>query len=196
MKNLNLVVSFGALVALLSACSTIPTAAHFNHGAPESLLDVSSEVVSVDMVSEQSLDEVVNWIETDQPSRAELNCFEGDPLCDKAEQTLQLYGLEYQINPSEKTEVLLMYERVVTRDCEPRYIDNSVNPYNLYSPTLGCSVASNIVQMVTDKRQFVSPTLLDYSDAASTIRAYNQYINPPVEESADSDFTARDLEAN
>ncbi len=57
-------------------------------------------------------------------------------------------------------------------------------------------MASNIVQMVTDKRQFVSPTLLDYSDAASTIRAYNQYINPPVDEAADSDFTARDLEVN
>ncbi len=142
-------------------------------------MDVSSEVVSVEMVSEQSTQEIVNWIETDQPSRAEINCFEGDPLCAKAEETLQLYGLEYDITGSDRTEVLLVYERVITRDCENRYIDNSVNPYNLYHPTFGCSIAANMVQMVADKRQFVSPALLDYADAASMVNAYNRFINPP-----------------
>lgn len=181
--------SFTALVILsaLSACNTIPLAAHADRGSPESLLDVSSEIVSVEMVSDQSADEIVHWIEADQPSRAELHCFEGDPLCAKAESVLQLYGLEHETTPSDKTEVLLVYERVVARDCENRFIDNSVNPYNLYHPTFGCSVASNMVQMVTDKRQFISPTLLDYPDAAGMVRAYNGYINPPKDEQSSDD---------
>jgi hypothetical protein len=170
------------LLTALSGCNPIPIEAHANRGAPESLLDISSEVVSVEMVSDQSADEIANWIETDQPSRAELQCFEGDPLCGRAEEVLKLYGLPYEITASERTEVLLVYERVLARDCENRYIDNTINPYNLYYPTLGCSVASNLVQMVTDKRQFVSPTLLDYPDAASMVRAYNLFINPPAKE--------------
>jgi hypothetical protein len=165
------------IISALSGCNQIPIEAHANRGSPESLLDVSSEIVSVEMVSEQSADEIINWIETDQPSRAEINCFEGDPLCAKAQDVLNLYGLEYEIVSSDHTEVLLVYERVLARDCENRFIDNSVNPYNLPHPTFGCSVASNMVQMVADKRQFISPTLLDYADATSMVNAYNNFIS-------------------
>ena len=177
------------LISVLGGCNQIPIEAHANRGSPESLLAVSSAIVSVEMVSEQSADEIINWIETDQPSRAEINCFEGDPLCAKAEGVLQLYGLEYEIVSSDHTEVLLVYERVLARDCENRFIDNSVNPYNLYHPTFGCSVATNMVQMVADKRQFISPTLLDYPDAASMVNAYNRFINPSE---ADADSANQD----
>lgn len=176
------------LVTALSGCNRIPLEAHANRGGPESLLDVSSEVISVEMMSDQSADEIVNWIETDQPSRSEIQCFEGDPLCARAEDVLKLYGLEYEIVNSDRTEVLLVYERILARDCENRYIDNTINPYNLYYPTYGCSVASNLVQMVTDKRQFVSPTLLDYPDASSMVRAYNLFINPPKTNEDDGDY--------
>lgn len=181
------------LVSGLSACNSIPIEAHYNRGAPESLLDISSEVVSVELVSEQSVDEIVNWIETDHPSRAELNCFEGDPLCIKSEDVLKLYGLDYEVIASDRTEVLLVYERVIARDCESRYIDNSVNPYNLHSPTYGCSVAANMLQMVTDKRQFVSPALLDYMDAASAIRGYNSFVFPATENESEKSYDVSDV---
>ena len=51
------------------------------------------------------------------------------------------------------------------RDCENRYIDDTINPYNLNHPTFGCSISVNMVQMVTDKREFTNPSLMDYPDA-------------------------------
>ena len=192
MKKHFLSLSALILASALTACNQIPLEAYAGRGTPESLLDVSSEVVSVELVSEQSVDEIVNWIETDQPTSVELKCFEGDPLCAQTEDMLRLYGLEYEITPAEKTEAVLVYERVIARDCENRYIDNSINPYYLYHPTFGCSVASNLVQMVTDKRQFVSPTLLDYMDATSAIRSYNLFINPKEADDGGQEYSVED----
>ena len=72
----------------------------------------------------------------------------------------------------------LVYERVLARDCENRYMENTVNPYNLNYPTFGCSNASNMVQMVTDKRQFTSPALLEMQDAERVERVMDGYRKP------------------
>ena len=55
----------------------------------------------------------------------------------------------------------MLYERVAAYNCVNRYVNNSSNNANLNHPAFGCSVASNIVQSVTDKRQFTNPALLD-----------------------------------
>lgn len=191
MKKLH---KFLPVLLVLSACNEIPREAYFNRGDPESLLDASSEVVSVQLASDRSVDEVVEWVDKDQPTRAELLCMDGDPLCEATKEVMGLYGINYQTAPSTENSVHLIYERVLARDCENRYIDNHINPYNMSYPTHGCSIASNMVRMVTDKRQFVSPALLDYLDAERGVRVYeNVYLNPSKETSQEEDVKVEDL---
>lgn len=168
-----------ALAALLSGCSDIPPGAYFNHGSPESLLDMSSEVVNVSLDDSSATDELAGWINQEQPSRADLMCGEKDPGCAKAKSVLEQFNVPYEQKAAGAgaAKVALHYERVIARDCENRYIDNSINPYNLNHPTFGCSVAANIVQHVTDKRQFVNPNLLDYPDGENAAAAYRSYID-------------------
>lgn len=180
-----------ASLALLASCSVIPPEAYYDHGSPESLMDQSSEVVNFDLGSESSLNDMVAWINQDQPSRAELYCTEGDPVCSEANQSLQQFGVPVNFVTSGENVVTLVYDRVLARDCENRYIDNSINPYNLDHPTYGCSLASNMVQMVTDKRQFTSPALLDYHDGERIERMLDGYKKPysNTEMQVDPNFT-------
>lgn len=174
------------MITALGGCAIIPGEAYYNRGTPESLLDVSSEVVTLQVASQEELDEVTRYVDEDQPTRAELYCMDGDAMCGSAEQTLNLYGVEYEVIPAATSEVHLIYERVLARDCENRYIDNPINPYNLNHPTFGCSIASNMVQMVSDKSQFVSPPLLDPMDGEKAGATYRRYLNPPASEQSSS----------
>jgi hypothetical protein len=171
-----LLVSVAALS--LTACSTIPPQAYADRGSPESLLDVSSEIVTVELSSDESLSELTEWVEGDQPTRAEIRCVEGNVLCDQAEQTLSLYNVEYEWIPAKVNEINLIYERVIAHDCENRFIDQRINPYNFNHPAFGCSVASNMVQMVTNRQQFVSPSLLGFYDgqtAHKNMKSYQEF---------------------
>lgn len=160
----------------LVSCSSIPPEAYFERGSPESLLDVSSEVVNLSVASESALDEMTNWINQDQPSRAELYCMDGDARCVAAQEVLDLYGVPSMYVPSADNMVSLVYERVLARDCENRFIDNTINPYHLNHPTFGCSTAANMVQMVSDKQQFVRPNLMDMPDAKKSVQTYKNYM--------------------
>ncbi len=181
------------VICLLSACNEIPREAFFNRGDPESLLDASSEVVSVQLNSERSVDEIVDWIDQDQPTRAEILCIQGDPICQAAEEVMALYGVDYKFASAAENTVHLIYERVLARDCEHRYIDNHINPYNMPHPTFGCATASNMVRMVTDKRQFINPPLLDYFDAERGVKVYETiYLNPSQESADDEDISVED----
>ena len=60
------------------ACSQIPKEAYYNRGEPESLIDVSSEVVNLKIQSPASVEEITSWINRDQPTRAEISCPESD----------------------------------------------------------------------------------------------------------------------
>lgn len=168
-----------ALLTTVTACNDIPSEAYYDRGQPESLLDVSSEIVNLSIASEPALDALAEWVNADQPTRAELYCMDGDQRCAAAQEILDLYGVPSYYVPAQDTTVTLVYERVIARDCENRFIDNSVNPYNLHHPTFGCSIAGNIVQMVSDKQQFVSPNLLDYTDARKGVQVYRNYLEAP-----------------
>jgi type IV pilus biogenesis protein CpaD/CtpE len=165
----------------LMGCATIPPEAYVNRGSPESLLDVSSEVVNLDVSSEQARAELSSWVEEDAPTRAELYCADdvGSSACAEAESIMQLYGIPYQQVSSAEQMAVLIYERVLARDCVNRYIDNAVNPYHLNHPSFGCSTAVNMVQHVTDRRQFIRPNLLDSVDAKKAVQAYDVYMTPP-----------------
>ena len=179
---------------LTTACNEIPQEAYFNRGSPEELLDVSSETVSVRIESERSIDEVINWVDKDQPTRADLYCLEGDILCAAVEEVLELYGVEYEVISSGDSVLNLMYERVIAHDCENSFIDNSINPYNLSHPVHGCSISSNMVQMVTDKRQFVSPELSGFGDAEKVVRGYADYLEGEPDSQDDEKYTVKGIE--
>jgi hypothetical protein len=165
------------LCVILAACSQVPKEAYFSR-EPESLLDVSSEVVNLKIDSPASVREITNWVNQDQPTRAEVHCPEGDTLCNRTRNVLHQFGVPVRYTPGSDNTVALIYERILARDCENRYIDNRINPYNLNYVTFGCSVNINTVQMVSDKRQFTSPALMDYSDANKVAQSMGSYNKP------------------
>jgi Pilus biogenesis CpaD protein (pilus_cpaD) len=177
------------LSAALAACSKIPKEAYYTRGQPESLIDKTSEVVNLKVESPANVDEITTWINHDQPTRAELKCMAGDSLCNEVTTVLHQFGVPVRYAPSPDNTLALIYERVQARDCENRYIDNTVNPYNLNHPTFGCTISVNMVQMVTDKREFTNPALMDYPDANKTSQALGFY-NTPSAYSPPSSSTA------
>lgn len=182
MKIATLLTCSAALLAT-GACNETPSAAYFNRGSPESLLDMSSEVVNISLTDEAGPDELASWINQEQPSRAEISCQDADPACAKAKNVLDQFKVPYQQEEAAHSGVSLFYERVLARDCENRYINNSINPYNLNHPTFGCSVAANMVQQVTDKRQFVNPNLLDFADGEKAAQNTRNYMKNTVNSS-------------
>ena len=166
-------------ISVLQACSYIPPASYSGRGDPESLLDVSSEIVNLSVHDRPAVAELTSWIDQDQPSRAELYCPEGAESCEHVMDVLDLYGVPYASYNSNEYMIALVYERVLARDCTNRYIDNTVNPYHLNHPTFGCSLAVNMAQMVTDKKQFVRPNLMDPMSARKAVQAYRNYLEPP-----------------
>lgn len=173
MKN---IFSIALASLVLTGCNQIPSQEYYDRGSPYSLLDASSEVVNVNLSSEDSITEVVQWIDQDQPTQAELYCQEGTVICSKTLETLESYRVPVQYVSSPDNSLTLIYDRVVARDCDNRFIDNSINPYNLNHRTFGCSTAVNMVQMVSDKRQFTSPSLLDFRDGDKAAQDYQSYL--------------------
>lgn len=173
MKNISYL---AALTVALSACSQIPEEAYFERGSPYSLLDASSEVVNVALVSQDSVQEIVQWVDQDLPSQAEVYCLEDDAVCSQAIQTLEMFKVPVHYSATADNLVVLVYDRVVARDCDNRYLDNPINPYNLNHKTFGCSLSVNMVQMVSDKRQFTSPNLLDFQEGDKGVQVYEQYL--------------------
>lgn len=167
-----------SMLVALSACNHIPAEASYNRGSPFSLLDTSSEVVNVALSSESSVQEAIQWVDQDQPTQAEVYCMESDPVCSQVLDAMDMYNVPVKYTASADNMLMLMYDRVVARDCENRYVDNPINPYNLNHPSLGCAMSVNIVQMVGDKRQFTSPALMDFRDGDKAVQDYETYMRP------------------
>lgn len=173
-----------ALTTALVACQPAPEEAYFNRGEPESLLDLSTEVVNVRLTSPTSIQEAIDTINKRQPTRAEVKCNDSDSLCKEAMHVMKQFAVPVKYTESNRNNVALIYERVLTRNCQNRFIDITAGPGNLQNidyPTLGCSVAINMVQMVSDKRQFTNPELMTAPDAGKpeqSITNYNTIYKP------------------
>lgn len=161
--------------ALLFSCKTAPKEAYFNRGEPESLLDISSEVVRVKIKSPASVQEVIDVINKDQPTRAQVSCRDSDNLCREVKNVMHQFAVPVKYVSSDSDNVALIYERLLVRNCQNRYIDNTPNLNNLNHPTLGCSTAINMVQMVSDKHQFTDPALMTDPDANKSLQAVGNY---------------------
>lgn len=166
----------------LAACQAAPSPEDYaNRGDPERLLTKSAEIVHIDLGTADAIDMLADNIHRERPARAVLNCRADAPACKKATRVLAKAMI-----PAESTasgnDVTLMYDRILARDCEQRYVDNSSNPYNLNMPSFGCSMTGNTVQMVTDKRQFTDPGLLSFMDGGKAAQVYDNYSKPPAAE--------------
>lgn len=175
------------LLGLTAACGRYEDGA-FSRGTPERLLDVSSEVVNLSVSSAAQVDELSQWVGRDQPTRAELYCSEGAPLCREARQVLELYGVPMLFVPSNAQTVTLVYERVLARDCDQAFNDDLKSWQNENHPAFGCAISANIVQHVAQKQQFISPNLGDYRDAESAVNQYNRYQSVPPAQSGQNEY--------
>ena len=182
------------LLAAFSACKPSADSAFFNRGDPEALLDVSSEVVNLGIENPAKLRDLSAWIAKDQPTRAELYCNLNDPRCKSAKKLLESQAVLTAVVPSNDNSVALIYERILARDCNQRFVDNTHDHYNAAHPAFGCSVTANMVQHVSDKREFVNPNLSDVPSAAGGVAAYNRAYAPrtdsPKGYSVDKPLTA------
>ena len=166
------------LMALLAGCTVPPNSAYLDRGHPQSLLDVSSEVVSLSIANKPDLDALSDWIAKDAPTRAQLFCNEATPNCKKARTLLEHADVGIEINPSPSNTVTLVYERILARDCSVRYVDGYQSQFNAYPPTFGCAVSANMVQQVSDKRDFINPNVSDDPSSRAGVAAYKSVYEP------------------
>ena len=158
---------FSMLLVLLvaaSGCTRLPPAAYESFSGPESLLDQSKERVTIALAAAGSAESLVEWLDQDQPSRVELHCVQGEANCARAARIAEQFAVPYEFVDSGAGKAVLIYERVVARDCDPRFISDHINPYHLHRRGYGCSVASNSLQMISDRRQITAPSLMDPHD--------------------------------
>ena len=172
-------ISITAALLLVTACGIPPSdSAFLNRGGPESLLDVSSEVVNLSVASAGDLKDLSAWIERDQPTRAQLNCKASDKRCAETQKILDLHGVPVTMGNNADQSVTLTYSRILARDCNQRYVDNGQNHYNTSHASFGCAVAANMVQQVTDKQEFISPNLSDDPSAARAVNDIHRAYKP------------------
>lgn len=157
--------AFVCLVSL-AACVAPPESAFKSRGGPESLLVHSNERVNLILSEPRGMEEMTSWIDKDQPTKVALACVEGSLYCAKAIGILQQFGLPYSRHLSNdgQDQAMLMYDRVVARDCDNRFVDNYTNPYNAPQPAFGCSMSANTVQMITDRKEITNPATMPKAD--------------------------------
>lgn len=173
-----LTVILGITFLASAACTPIPASHYASPGEPRSLLDLSSEVVNLPIIDDQSIDELAQWVQQDQPTLAELYCPADNMLCAMAQDVFDLYGVPTHYIPAEHAAISLIYDRILARSCDPRFVENRGHDYHLSQPNFGCATAKNMLQMVSDKQQFVNPNLMDYHDAKKMVGAYRNYLIP------------------
>lgn len=156
---------FIASIVCLAGCTPPSDEAFLNRGDPASLLEVSTETQTVSIGTKGGVQTLARRLDQDHPTRAELNCVVSEHSCADAKRILEQKGVKVIVGDTISNDVTLVYDRIIARSCDAQFVNNTPNPYNLTSPSLGCSVASNMVQEVSDKRQFVNPPVSDTIEA-------------------------------
>ncbi len=177
MKKLT-IISALVIALLVSACGErLKKEAYVTRGNPNNLIDASAERVSFGLGNASVIGDVSGWINRDQPTRAELTCTDNSYTCNEVKSVLNQFGVPFKmVSKIGANNVVLVYERVVARDCDSRYVDNHFNPYNLNHKTFGCSVAANIVQHASEQSQITNPALQDPQDAERAVKVFNKYL--------------------
>lgn len=163
-----------ALVLGQTACSIIPQAGYSDQWKFESLIDVTTESVNVDLGRRNALAQVANLTSSPNLASATLYC-SNTQLCERTAKLLRSKDVSYEIKQAETNVASLNFERPVARDCDNRFITNHINPYNLHHPTFGCANGINSAQMIRDKRQVTDPLILGPYDGFKATQNYDSY---------------------
>ncbi|MFV9875202.1 MAG: hypothetical protein AB8U25_01315 [Rickettsiales endosymbiont of Dermacentor nuttalli] len=167
MKIISKLITFTILLCII-AC----TNGSYTRIEPESLIDFSSEQVSFSLSSPSVIEDITNWLTNDQPSSVELGCNTNNKTCASIIKILGLYNINYKFSVIDNN-ITLFYNKVVARDCNRVYCDKKGTI--IRSHNLGCAVSANTVQMVSDHKQFIEPSLLDLHDATKSVHHYNYH---------------------
>ena len=176
-------------LCLLTACDPLPRSAYNNRGNPESQLTKSTDIVTLDIASNASLNTLSDKLAAAQPTHAVLSCDPAQKICKKARGILATFDVPTQII-GEDNAVALMYDRTETTDCDSSFVDNSQNSDNLNHPAFGCSLRSNTVNMVSDKKQFTNPSITGQMDGEKAAQNYDHYTNPSPAATASSGLSS------
>lgn len=176
---------YSLLVCLLSvaACDRTPNEVYVNRGDPERFIDHSSETVTFSLKPKNALTKLAEMVAEDRPSSAQLKCSFKSARCTQAKEIFERNSVPIHLTAEQSNRVVLTYERVVARDCNPHFIDNMEGNRSFNHPSFGCALSSNMLQMVSDKHQFTNPALLDYPDGEKMSQSYRSYLK---------NFTPRD----
>jgi hypothetical protein len=166
------------LLNFAAACSHIPDNAYYNPGSPEEQFDASKESVSIPLTSQDSIGELSDWLNNDQPSFAYITCDGLSETCAQAERILNQYAVPIRSGGMPGA-VELVYEDLEARDCHHSFVSNHINPYNLHHPSFGCSLRSNTIQMVSDRKQLMNPELTGEFEGEKAAQSVDLYRTPP-----------------
>ena len=158
-----------------SACVKIPAEEYYTRGQPESLLSQAREVVSFS-VDDGNVEELIEWVEFNEPTRADVSCYD-ESICEEIEEALEQYGVSYDITGGDDNSVTLVYETISANECNNRFVSNHNNPYNLNYKGFGCSVSTNMLSQVKDKRQFTNPLVIEGVNASVAANVYDAYVS-------------------
>ncbi len=187
LKNISKTSVLLSSLLFIAACNGTPSDPSVNAGDPERLIDSSSETVTLGLSGKNSLSKLASALSKDAPARAELKCSLKDAKCAQAKEMFDRRSVPITIASEASNSITLFYERTVVRDCDPKYLDN-MNFHRSYNhPAFGCAISGNMMQMVSDKRQFTSPALLDLPDAEKSVQSYGKYLKPTERKSSDEE---------
>jgi hypothetical protein len=158
-----------SLLLLLSVSACVVDHHHRGHTVrPEELLDVTSERVTFSLKDSHSLNEIMDWVRKERPSKAELSCGKDHALCKKVEHELkEAHVATKHTVGHHDSKVVLMYEKMVARDCTKKHGHPNYR--------LGCAVSTNILHMISDYRYMIDPPVSSPADAARSAKYYNHY---------------------
>lgn len=172
------IISLSFLLAFTASCEYAPYDSYANPGDLESQIDVSSEQVNIGLSSKSALSDLSRLLNKDIPSRALLGCKASEIRCAQAQEILLGRNVS-TIFHGDDNSVTLVYDRVTVRDCDNVYSEYGANHENVNHPAYACSIKTNALQMISDKRQITNPSLMDLPDAEKAVQTYDSYMRAP-----------------
>lgn len=159
-------------IIILTTMLGMTSCIHHNYTRiePESLIDFSTEQVSFSLSSPSIQEDIANWLVHDKPTTVELGCSVNNKACSNIVKTLNLHNINYKLTDINNN-VTLIYNKTLARDCNRVSRDKNGNLIRAHN--LGCAVSANIVQMVSDHKQFIESSVLDSQDATKSVHHYN-----------------------
>ncbi len=172
------------LVASLFACAPVSEKDYVTPGQPESLIQTSSERVSLDASLDTLTQTLTSWLRKDKPARIEASCHSANKECTRALNIAAAHQVEVMKKPVQgKERLVLVYERLYTKRCDPSYVSNHYNFRQLNHPAMGCATATNMLKMIGDPKQVTSPVLSAPADGAKAAEVVRQrYRAEPIGE--------------